>query len=139
MKYVELIIRHQKEFEEFPIFFAFSNEQFKEGLEKLGATEEEVASLPFGGIIKKVDAKKYSELALRHNEELKKAMEDDDFVYSMFRYELSNHEYCVYEDHTETLEAVGLTYEGLDERMRGLLLKAEKDYIDLWKKDEVEI
>ena len=37
--------KHQKEFDEFPVAFAFSDEQFKEGMKKLGLNENDIDKL----------------------------------------------------------------------------------------------
>ena len=36
MSYLELKWKHQKEFNEFPMFFAFNRKQFDEGMKTLG-------------------------------------------------------------------------------------------------------
>ena len=40
-RYVELKRRQEKEVNEFPMFFAFSKEQFSEGMKKLGLEPDE--------------------------------------------------------------------------------------------------
>ena len=55
--YVEMKERHQKEVNEFPMKFAFSDEQFKKAMEELGLTEKDVdkvIGIGAGGFIKKL-------------------------------------------------------------------------------------
>jgi hypothetical protein len=113
------------------MFFAFSNEQFDEGLKKLGVTKEEVYDIGLGGFIKKTSGESWYELLKRHHEEDKEAREDDDYVHQMFSYELSNHEFCVNQDPEDTLRIVGLDWEKLqkNERLLKIYLKAEEEYM----------
>lgn len=65
-------------------FFAFSDKQFKAGLEKLG--RQEALDDPETG---------------------------RQFAFDMFYYELCNHEFCLTEDPEETLDALGFTWEDI--------------------------
>ena len=114
--YCNLKNRHRKEFNDFPIMFAFSNRQFDEGMKKLGldpADTDKVFSVPGGGFIRKTDSEALTSLLDRHGEEMQKAVDDDStglgFVYEMFRYELCNHEYLYTRDVSDTLDALDLT------------------------------
>lgn len=131
--YKKMKDKHQKEINEFPMFFAFNNKQFDEGMKKLGldpSEEHKIYKLGnTGGFYRKTDATKLNEMFKRHEEEIKKAMaEDDDFVFEMFNYELGNHEYIYTQDITDTLNALGLTIEEVrnDKRLLDALQKACK-------------
>ena len=63
-KYVEMKERHQKEVNNFPMKFAFSDEQFKKAMEELGLTEndlDKVVGIGAGGFIRKTDVKDYKD------------------------------------------------------------------------------
>ena len=115
-KYLELKRRHVKEVNDFPFIFAFSQEQLNEGMKKLGlnATDtDKILSIGYGGYIRKSDKENFFSLNERQEKELKDAIQNDttgeNFIYDMFDYELSNHEYCITMDVSDTLDALGLT------------------------------
>jgi len=113
-RYVAMMERQQKEFNAFPMFFAFNREQFQEGMKKIGATYKNVRSIGFGGYISKEKEIDYYGMLLRHRAELRKAISEDKdgtgFAYEMFRYELANHEYQFTRCEDDAVEACGLTY-----------------------------
>lgn len=96
-EYLDLQNKHRKELEEFPIAYAFNDEQLKEALEKLGATKEEcVTVFGHGDIVKKTDAKRFVEMLKRHTDEVKDRLKSDpDFAMAAFLYEMDNHEYAI--------------------------------------------
>lgn len=109
--------QHQKEVNDFPMFFAFSNKQFEEGMKKLGLNSSEtdkIYSLNGGGYYKKTDAEKLHNMFARHDEEMKKEMSNSEFVYDMFDYELGNHEYTYTYDITQTIDSLGLSIEEIN-------------------------
>ena len=137
MKYSELRQKQQKEVDEFPFGFAFSNEQFKEMMEKFGLSEndtDKIYSIGAGGYIRKSDADAMHEMFTRHEKERQQAIENDKdssgYIYEMFRYELDNHEYCITYDLEPTLRALGLTEEEVNKNPKLLkgLKKALKHY-----------
>ena len=94
--YVQLKERQQKEFNEFPIAYAFSEQQLEEALQKLQATKEEVVTVfNHGDIVKKENAPKLLEMMRRHDKEVEEAMKDEKFAEGAFLYEMNNHEYCI--------------------------------------------
>jgi len=112
--YLQMKDRHQKEVEAFPMAFAFNNEQFKEGMEKLGfdaKDTQKVLSIGGGGFIRRSDSDAYSAMFERINAEETEARKNDDYLFQMFAYELSNHEYCYTWDLTATLQSLSLTIE----------------------------
>ena len=132
-KYTELKNRHQEEVNAFPKFFAFNNQSFSEGMEKLGVYEkDQVCSIGYGGYIRKTDKDKFIELLRGHRKEREEAIANDKtgdgFIYEMFLYELSNHEYSYTLDYEDTLEALGYTYKDLesDTRLAHGIRKAAK-------------
>lgn len=132
MNYREFKEKKQSEFNSLPLMFAFSNEQFEEGKKKLGVKDDkELVSIGGGGFIKKVDAHLLDEMINRHNKEYEELMQNDEFVYSAFYYELGNHEFCITLDQTDTLEALCLTVEEMenDPRLMKLFLEAKRDYL----------
>ena len=137
MKYSELRQKQQKEVDEFPFGFAFSNEQFKEMMEKFGLSEndtDKIYSIGAGGYIRKSDADAMHEMFTRHEKERQQEIENDKdssgYIYDMFRYELDNHEYCITYDLEPTLRALGLTEEEVNKNPKLLkgLKKALKHY-----------
>ncbi len=119
--YLEMKERHMKDVENFPMFFAFNNEQFKEGMKKIGlepTDTDKVCRIPAGGIIKKEDFNRFMEMINDHLDEKKKAQDNDldgtGYILEMFAYELDNHEYGYTGDITDTLIALGITQEDLD-------------------------
>lgn len=94
--YLGLKERQRKEFEAFPIAYAFNEEQLRDALDILGATREECVSVTgMGDIIRKEDVPAYKAMLLRHVEELHEALEDEEFAEAAFSYEMDNHEYCI--------------------------------------------
>ena len=143
-KYLELKRKQQEEVNNFPMVFAFSNEQFEEGMKKLGLTVDDtdkVYSIPGGGFIRKTDSKALTDMLNRHGEEMEKAIAEDttgeNFIYEMFRYELNNHEYGYTRDITDTLNSLDLTVEDLnnDDRLLKGLNKAKKEIIDWYNEN----
>lgn len=121
--YKEFKDRQQEEFNKFSndhIFYAFSKEQFSEGMKKLGLDPEEDQGKIYGlagtgGFYKKTDAKAVRAMFDRLEKEKQEALANDQtgegFIYEMFSYELANHEFIITGDLSETLEAIGLTVE----------------------------
>lgn len=97
MTYQEYKAKRQKEFDELPIFFAFSNAQFKEQMEKRGLTEndlDKIYKLGRGGFYLRTDAEKVKAFFNREDE-LPKLMNNHKFAVSAFYYEMNNHEYAI--------------------------------------------
>lgn len=99
-QYMEMKQRQQAEFNAFPCFFAFSDKQFEEGMKKIGLrpTDTRLVCSGIGGMIyRKRDSQKLADMMERFDKELKDAIAADDtgdgFIFDMFDYELSNHEY----------------------------------------------
>lgn len=122
-RYTEMKKRHQEEVNAFPMFFAFCNERLVEGMQKLGVTDaKELRRIWGGGFMRESDVPAFKEMCKRHREELDAAIASDKtgdgFIYDMFYYELNNHEYCYTCDYEDTLNALGLTYEDLENNPR---------------------
>lgn len=113
-EYLDLKKKHQKEFEDFPIAYAFNGQQMKEALEKLGATKEEcVTVFGHGDIVKRINAKALIALMRRHDEEMKQKLKDDaDFAEAAFLYEMDNHEYAInWSADEDVLEAFAISFD----------------------------
>ena len=102
MRYVDYRAEKQAEFDKLPIFFAFSNKQFEEQLEKRGIKVEEAHEHIYrlgdtGGFFLKKDAEQVKAVMCRNdNAELRQMMEADlDFAREAFEYEMFNHEYAI--------------------------------------------
>lgn len=113
MTYRELKDRQQKEIDSFPMMWAFSEKQLKEGMEKLGVKDKgELKAIAPSGFVRKTDYKALWDLIHRHQQELKDEIEADKtgegFIYDMFYTELANHEYSYTGDPTEALRACSI-------------------------------
>ena len=115
--YKKLREKQEKEINNFRMFFAFNKNQFEEGMRSIGLEPDNTGALlkmgDSGGYIRKNDRQDFSDMMERHNVEMKAAIDADPtgegFIFDMFNYELSNHEYNYTGDLTDTLRAVGLT------------------------------
>jgi hypothetical protein len=132
--YAELRVRHQDEFNAFPMAFAFSDKQFDEGMRKLGLDPTETDKIygfaGTGGFYRRNDADALHEMLDRHEKERQDAMAGDStgdgYIFDMFFCELAGHEYDWTCDLTDTLEVLDLTMEDIerDERLQRGLKKA---------------
>ena len=116
--YEDLRDRQQQEVNDFPIAYAFNEEQLKEALVKLGveSTKECVTVFGHGDIVKKENAPKLIGMFKRHTVELHEALKDKEFAEGAFLYEMNNHEYCInWEGDENVLDCFSLTFEMLRE------------------------
>lgn len=130
-KYREIKEKHHNEVNSFPMVFAFSNKQFEEGMRKLGLEPTDTDKVyklgGTGGFYRKEDSSALHEMFDRHSKELSDAMQDEEFIFEAFDYELGNHEFIVTGDVTDAVEALGMTVEEVYEnpKMLNALKKAE--------------
>ena len=122
----------------FPLGAAFSDKQFEEMMQKWGLTvndADKICSIGGGCFIRKSDKAAFFEMLDRFKKEREDAIAADKtgkgYIYDMFLYELANHEYCITYDLTDTLDALNLTAEQVNEDKRLLhgLNKAVKEYL----------
>lgn len=116
--YRQMQERHQKEMNSFPIAFAYSDQQFDDGMRRLGLDPSEtdkVVSVFCGAFIRKEDRDALMEMFERHSKEERDAFikNEDDWAYHAFRYELANHEYSYTGDYEPALEACGFDLDEL--------------------------
>lgn len=141
--YLTLKQKHSEDVNGFPMFFAFSDKQFNEALEKWGIprkkASEALTRIPGGGFVRKEDGPKLLNMLNRHEQEMKDAMNHEEtgktFIYEMFRYELANHEYGYTRDVEPTLDALGLTWDEVKNNPK-LAAGLEKARMDLLKEDD---
>ena len=147
-RYRELKNKQFEEFAKFPIAFAFSDEQVKEGLKNLGLNEndiDKVTGIGAGGFIKKTDLEKYIELNKKFRRELKEAIAEDKtgefFIKDIFDEELANHEYGFTMEIHETIEAIGISVDEInanDNLKNGLRLALERYERENNEEEELE-
>ena len=111
--YQKLKAKHSQQWGELEgIFFAFSEKQFHEGLEKIGVKNEDLAeklcSIGNGGYMLKTEVPKMQSLVIRASEELTELLKDESQLLDALSYELMNHEYCETYDTEDALDALGL-------------------------------
>lgn len=117
-RYADLKQRQQQEFGTFPMQYAFSNQQFAEGMAALGlkpADTDKIYKVPGGGFYRREDGSRLKTMMDRFDQELHEAVAGDKtgdgFIYEMFLYELNVHEYGYTMDTEDTLDALGYTVE----------------------------
>ena len=96
MTYEEYKRSRQSEFDNLPIFFAFSDEQFEKEMNKRGLTGKDtkkVYGMGNGGFYLKKDAHIIHDF-LNKKDELPELMQNEDFAEDAFLYEMFNHELC---------------------------------------------
>ena len=117
-KYEEIKDKHQIRVNNFPLGFAFSDQQFKNMLENWGLKEtdtDKIYSIGAGGFIRKTDLEEYTKMWDEIRKEEKDLIEQDKtgegYIKDMFLYELENHEYGYTHELEDTLDALELTYD----------------------------
>lgn len=115
--YLDLQERQRKEIEEFPIAYAFNEQQLEEALEKLGAKKEECVTIfGHGDIVKKENAKPFMNMLKRQMNELQNAMKEEAFAEAAFLYEMDNHEYAInWSGDDDVLSVFGFNFDDLRE------------------------
>jgi len=118
--YEELLTTHAKEISEFPIFFAFTDEQFEQGVKMLGLQTDEIKkliSIDIGGFCREEDQEGFMSLIIKHVEEFENALSGDKtgelFITDMFLYELAHNEYLDSHEITKTLESLALSLDAI--------------------------
>ena len=125
--YREMCERQQKEFNEFTekhCFYAFSHEQYEEGMRKIGldpVTDTDKVAFGPGGMYYCCDTTEAEDIirgmTQRHELELNAAIEADKtgkgFVREMFLQEMRDHEFTYTGDLEDTLDALDLTIVGV--------------------------
>jgi len=136
-QYTLLKERHQQEVNAFPFFFAFSKEQFAEGMRSFGLSPGDEGKLyklgNTGGFYLRTDAERLHEMFDRHHAEREAAIAadttGDGYIYDMFYYELANHECGLTGDTEDALNALGITMDEIvaDERLDKALKRAMRE------------
>lgn len=114
------------------LFWAFSDKQFKEGIEKVKASpENKVVSIGAGGYILKSKVKEYFKIFEDYEKKMEELKKNKDFMIDAFIEELGNHEYIVTYSIDDTLNALGITYEELEnsQTLKEALKTAKKQYL----------
>jgi len=100
------------------IFYAFSDDQFNEGIAKIGITQDEVKeklyNLGGGGYILKSESKEMERMLQKASDELDAILNDKKQLLDALSYELMNHEYCITYDTSDALDALGLKESDID-------------------------
>ena len=139
--YLMLKEDHQKEVNAFPLKFAFSNEQFEKAMAEWGLTPNDTDKIyqftGTGGFYLRTDAERLHEMFNRHEKEMQNAIAADrtgeGFIFDMFNYELSNHEYVITHDVQDALDALGIDIEEVEKEPRlahGLELAKKRQFED---------
>jgi len=115
--YQQLAKRHQSEYNDLPIFYAFNNKQFEKGMQKMGLTIndlDKICSLGCGGYIEKTKSDIRHDCFSRQRKEFLSALKADEtgegFIFQAFDYELANHEYCVTGSTEDALRSLGIDF-----------------------------
>jgi len=130
-KYLKLKRKHEKRINNFKMFFAFSEEQFKEGLKELNTPEENLIKVFGGGFIRKEDKNDYLKMFEEISQEEKDLFLNEKDLYDAFYYELSNHEYSYTHDEEQTLNSLGFkNFEELNDFQKAIFEKAKTKYLN---------
>lgn len=136
IKYLELHKKNQELFNEFANdhliwIIAFSESKMIAELDKHNLKPEDVTSIGGGGFIRKSDIKLYNELYKKMSNVIAEIKDNKQDLKDAFIYELGNHEYCITYDLDDTLDALNLTREDLqnDPEMALLMNDAILEYL----------
>jgi len=135
MNYSEFKQKRDEAVSALPIFYAFNDKQFEEGMKNLGLNADElnlILSLGGGGYIKKTDRQMIIQSFKDAENDFAELMKDDTFFIDAVSYELGNHEFCITYDPSDALAAVSLSIDAVnaDERMKKLYFVARAQYLE---------
>ena len=118
-KYLNIRKKHDQELDDFPIKYAFSDEQLKDVLKELDADIDECTSVAgIGDVIRKKDVPDYINMIKRQKDEIDELTKDHDLMYEAFLYEMDNYEYAInWEGDAEVLGCFGMNEKILREVM----------------------
>lgn len=110
--------RHSDEIAAIPgMFWAFGNDQFRAGMEKLGLTMDDtklIVSIGSGGYMRRDCVDLLKSALDRQRRERAQLRKDRKRLFDALVYELRNHEYCITYDPADALAAVGITREEIE-------------------------
>ena len=116
--YKEMKDRQQSEYNNFKgVFYAFNEQQFNKGMKKLGLEKDDlnkIYRIGAGGYLLKTKDEEFKNMLDRFDKEQKERMNDLNFCISMFKYEMYNHEYSYTWELDDTLRALNLTMEEIN-------------------------
>lgn len=134
ISYQEMKKTVQKKYDDFLrdyAFFAFSNEQFEEGKKKLNVGPDNKLVRIYGGgflLASKVD--EFKALVKECDDIQKQYNKDKKQLKKAIMYELANHEYHIREDLEDTLNALGIDEEDLNnQELKKLIKSCIKEYM----------
>ena len=156
MTYKELKERQQKEVNDFPFGFAFSNEQFDEMMNEWGLDSKndlnKIVSIGAGGFVQKKDLNAMHEMFDRHSQELKDLRKNIKEMQEAFFYQMCNHEYGInlqrdydvlscfgnINYHGDNINELEMYFDelGFDDDLRQAYKKASKKYYKLALENE---
>lgn len=116
--YLDLQKKHQEEISNFPVAYAFSDQQLEKALVKLGAKSKDECVTVFGhgDIVKRENAKPFLDMLKRHTKETQEAMKNEEFAEAAFRCEMDNHEYAInWSGDEDVLDCFGMSFDDLKE------------------------
>ena len=131
--YATLKNEYQTKFNNLPIVYAFSPKQFEENvIKQLGSDTKQIIHIGGGGYMRREDEHLIDTFLEESNNFIKNRLTDYEFMYSAFKYELANHEFCYTMDETDALDALNLTWDDItnDPQLKATLIKAESDIMD---------
>ena len=128
--YQEMKKEHQGLIDNFEFkFFAFNDEQFQAGKEKLKVnTSAELLSIGYGGYIRKDKKEEYTNIFKKMDVDTKENFKNETFLYNSFLYELNNQEYYLTYDDISVLYALGL--KNLNKKDAEIFEKAKDFYLE---------
>lgn len=123
-EYQKIRERQQKEFDSFPLGFAFSNDQFERMMKNWGLDAKndsdlkKIVHIESGAFVQKKDLDRFHDMINRQEDELQAAISADKtgegFIREMFDYELRNHEYGYTGSVEDTLDCLGYTWKDIE-------------------------
>ena len=125
--YQELMNLNKQEINNFPLFYAFTDQHFEEGMKKLGVEkEEDICRVTSCTFVRKADYTDFIYLIEKQQERKREAFNNDEFLKGALMYELINYEYLYTYDEEPALEALGFSLQDLEanERLKKLLKEA---------------
>ena len=143
--YTKLKDKHTEELNAFSnknCFWAFSEKQFEEGMQKLGLDNvkenyPKLLKLPGGGFLLKEKESEWDALFKKFRTEEQDMIDADTtgtgYIKEMFVYEMNNHEYSYTGDISDTLRSLGLTLDKINANenlLNGFRLARQEAYFN---------